>query len=175
MIRVRRLGDLAVARYSSSTPRCLACNKTGDPWTAIPQQIPVVPIPFEHGLTHFAQSVNRGRPKIVAIGSSSTVGHGNIKPYPERLLPFLQAQYPNAKITMVDHGNRQAGSADRVSAVRYRRHRREARSGDLAGGNNTVSAKPGLRILHLRPSTKPPAPSAMASSNCATRRRPTSS
>ena len=68
-----------------------------------PSQIPVEPIPFEHGLTRFAQSL-RGRAKIVAIGSSSTVGHGNIKPYPERLLSFLQAQYPNAEITMVNQG-----------------------------------------------------------------------
>jgi lysophospholipase L1-like esterase len=68
-----------------------------------PSQIPAVPIPFEHGLIHFAQSV-RGRAKVVAIGSSSTVGHGSIRPYPERLLSFLQAQYPNAKITMVNQG-----------------------------------------------------------------------
>ena len=68
-----------------------------------PSQIPVEPIPFDHGLIHFAQSV-RGRAKIVAIGSSSTIGHGNIKPYPERLLSFLQAQYPNAEITMVNQG-----------------------------------------------------------------------
>ncbi|MGY2907380.1 SGNH/GDSL hydrolase family protein [Bradyrhizobium sp. URHC0002] len=68
-----------------------------------PSQIPVEAIPFEYGLTHFAQSV-RGRAKIVAIGSSSTIGHGNIKPYPERLLSFLQAQYPNAEITMVNRG-----------------------------------------------------------------------
>jgi len=68
-----------------------------------PSQIPVEPIPFEHGLSHFAQSL-RGRAKIVAIGSSSTVGRGNIKPYPERLLSFLQAVYPNARITMVNQG-----------------------------------------------------------------------
>ena len=68
-----------------------------------PSQIPVEPIPFEHGLSHFAQSL-RGRAKIVAIGSSSTVGRGGIKPYPERLLSLLQAQYPNAKITMVNQG-----------------------------------------------------------------------
>jgi hypothetical protein len=36
-----------------------------------PSQIPVVPIPFEHGLTHFAQSLSRGGAKIVAIGSST--------------------------------------------------------------------------------------------------------
>ena len=44
-----------------------------------PSQIPVVPIPFDCGLTHFALSL-RGRAKIVAIGSSSTVGRGGIRP-----------------------------------------------------------------------------------------------
>lgn len=69
-----------------------------------PSQIPVEPIPFEHGLTRFEQSLIRGRARIVAIGSSSTAGHGGIRPYPERLLSFLQAQYPNAGITMVNRG-----------------------------------------------------------------------
>ena len=69
-----------------------------------PSKIPVVPIPFGHGLTHFAQSLIRGRPKIVAIGSSTTAGEGNIKAYPERLLSLLQVEYPNAKITMVNQG-----------------------------------------------------------------------
>src|ERR1700692_180919 len=69
-----------------------------------PSQIPVVPIPFEHGLTHFAQSLTRGQAKIVAIGSSTTAGEGNIKAYPERLLSLLQTEYPNAGITMVNKG-----------------------------------------------------------------------
>jgi lysophospholipase L1-like esterase len=69
-----------------------------------PSQIPVEPIPFEHGLTRFAQSLTRGRAKIVAIGSSTTAGDGKIKAYPERLLSFLQAKYPNARITMVNQG-----------------------------------------------------------------------
>jgi lysophospholipase L1-like esterase len=69
-----------------------------------PSQIPVEPIPFEHGLTRFAQSLSRGRAKIVAIGSSTTAGDGKIKAYPERLLSFLQAKYPNARITMVNQG-----------------------------------------------------------------------
>ncbi len=69
-----------------------------------PSQIPVVPIPFEYGLTHFAQSLVSGKPKVVAIGSSTTAGEGNIKPYPDRLLSFLQAEYPNPGITMVNEG-----------------------------------------------------------------------
>jgi len=64
-----------------------------------PSKIPVEPILFEHGLTHFARSLIRGRPKIVAIGSSTTAGA-----YPELLLSLLQKQYQNAKITMVNQG-----------------------------------------------------------------------
>jgi hypothetical protein len=67
-------------------------------------KIPVEPIPFEHGLTRFAKALVRGRPKVVAIGSSTTAGEGNIKAYPERLLSLLQAQYSNAGITMVNKG-----------------------------------------------------------------------
>jgi lysophospholipase L1-like esterase len=69
-----------------------------------PSRIPVLPIPFEHGLTHFAQGLSGGRAKIVAIGSSTTAGEGNIKAYPERLLSFLKAEYPNAKITLANKG-----------------------------------------------------------------------
>jgi lysophospholipase L1-like esterase len=69
-----------------------------------PSQIPVVPIPFEHRLAHFARSLARGQARIVAIGSSTTAGEGNIKAYPERLLSFLQAEYPNAGIAMVNKG-----------------------------------------------------------------------
>ncbi|WP_334425548.1 SGNH/GDSL hydrolase family protein [Bradyrhizobium sp. AZCC 1620] len=63
-----------------------------------------MPIPFEHGLPHFAHSLTGGKAKIVAIGSSTTAGHNNIKAYPERLLSLLQAEYPTAKITMVNKG-----------------------------------------------------------------------
>jgi lysophospholipase L1-like esterase len=69
-----------------------------------PSQIPVTPIPFEHGLIHFAQSLTRGNAKIVAIGSSTTAGEGNIKPYPERLLSSLQAEYRDVNITMANKG-----------------------------------------------------------------------
>ena len=59
---------------------------------------------FEHGLTHFAQSLTRGQAKIVAIGSSTTAGDGQIKAYPERVLAFLQVDFPKAGITMVNKG-----------------------------------------------------------------------
>jgi lysophospholipase L1-like esterase len=69
-----------------------------------PSKIPVEPIPFEHGLVRFARSLDRGRPRIVAIGSSTTAGEGNIKAYPERLLSLLQDQYANVKFFMVNQG-----------------------------------------------------------------------
>ena len=69
-----------------------------------PSQIPVEPIPFEHGLTRFAQALGRGQARIVAMGSSTTAGEGNIKAYPERLGSLLQAKYPDVKITMVNKG-----------------------------------------------------------------------
>ena len=69
-----------------------------------PSRIPVEPIPFEHGLIHFAQGLARGQAKIVAIGSSTTVGRGDIAAYPGRLLSFLQKEYPKANTAMVNKG-----------------------------------------------------------------------
>ena len=83
-----------------------------------PSQIPVVPIPFEHGLTHFAQGLRRGQAKIVAIGSSTTAGEGNIRAYPERLLSFLGAEYPDAEITMVNKGI--GGQEAPIELLRFR-------------------------------------------------------
>src|SRR5215475_12317314 len=68
-------------------------------------KIPVEPIPFEYGLSRFAQSVTRGQAKVVAIGSSSTVGEPpSIKPYPERLESFLRELYPKAGVSVVNKG-----------------------------------------------------------------------
>jgi len=115
-----------------------------------PSQIPVVPIPFEHGLTHFAQSLARGRPKIVAIGSSTTAGEGNIKPYPERLLVFLQAAYPNPRIAMVNQGI--GGQEAPAEMQRF--------------GTDVIAEKPDLVIWQVGtnavwqpPDQKPPPPS----------------
>ena len=114
-----------------------------------PSQIPVVPIPFEHGLTHFAQSLTRGQAVIVAIGSSTTAGEGNIKAYPERLLSFLQAEYPNAKITMVNKG--MSGQETPIELQRF--------------GTDVITEKPDLVIWQVgtnavwqSPDQNPPPP-----------------
>jgi hypothetical protein len=113
-------------------------------------RIPVVPIPFEHDLTRFAQSLARGRPKIVAIGSSTTAGEGNIKPYPERLESFLQADYPNARIAVVNQGI--GGQEAPIELQRF--------------GADVIAEKPDLVIWQVgtnavwqKPDQKPPPPS----------------
>jgi hypothetical protein len=115
-----------------------------------PLEIPVQPIPFEHGLLHFAQSVTDGRSKVVAIGSSTTAGEGNIIPYPGRLLQFLQSEYPAAIIAMVNKG---IGSQE-APAERDR------------FGTDVIPAKPDLVIWQVgtnaiwqRRDQKPPPPS----------------
>ena len=69
-----------------------------------PSQIPVEPVPFGYGLVRVAQGIARKRVRIVAIGSSTTAGEGNIKPYPPRLKSFLEEKYPNAWITVANKG-----------------------------------------------------------------------
>ena len=125
-------------------------------------QIPVEPIPFEYGLTRFAQSV-RGRAKIVAIGSSSTAGHGGIQPYPERLLSFLQAQYPKAEIAMVNRG-----IGGQEAPLEFQRFDTDviAEKPDLViwqVGTNSVWQRPDQNPPSLP--TKPPAPFAKGCSN----------
>ena len=114
-----------------------------------PSQIPVVPIPFEHGLTHFALSL-RGRAKIVAIGSSSTVGRGGIKPYPERLLPLLQTQYPNAKITMVNQG-----IGGQEAPIEFQRFHTDV----IAEKPDLVIWQIGTNAIWQSPNSNPPPPS----------------
>ncbi len=69
-----------------------------------PSQIPVLPIPFEYGLTHFARSLEAGHATVVAIGSSTTAGEGNIPAYPGRLLSFLQNKYLTTNIAILNKG-----------------------------------------------------------------------
>ncbi len=116
----------------------------------------------------------RGQAKIVAIGSSTTAGHGNIKPYPERLLSFLQDEYLKAKITMANKG-----IGGQEAPIEFQRFDTDviAEKPDLViwqVGTNAVWQSPD-QDPPPPSSTKPPAPSAMDLSGCAPKRRPTSS
>jgi hypothetical protein len=115
-----------------------------------PSKIPVEPIPFEHGLVRFAQSLARGQVKIVAIGSSSTFGEPGIKPYPARLEGFLQTEYPKAGITVINKGV--GGQEAPVELLRFDR--------------DVISEKPDLVIWQVgtnavwqSPDNIPPPPS----------------
>ena len=115
-----------------------------------PPEIPVQPIPFAYGLPHFAQSLIRGKAKIVAIGSSTTAGEGGIQAYPERLLSLLQIDYSNARITVVNEG---IGGTEAPSELQ----RFDA---------DVIAAKPDLVIWQVgtnavwqSPSERPPPPS----------------
>ena len=60
---------------------------------------------FPYRLSHFASRLNgTGAIKIVAIGSSSTAGEGDIVPYPFRLETALRAKYPNRMIDVLNRG-----------------------------------------------------------------------
>ena len=60
---------------------------------------------FQYPLPNFAKRLKgQGPIKIVAIGSSSTEGEGNIVPYPSRLKVQLSMKYPNRSIVVVNRG-----------------------------------------------------------------------
>ena len=115
-----------------------------------PSQIPVEPIPFEHGLTHFAQSLARGQAKIVAIGSSTTVGRGDIAAYPGRLLSFLQKEYPKANTAMVNKG-----IGGQEAPVEFQRFDTDV----IAEKPDLVIWQVGTNAIWQSPNLKPPPPS----------------
>ena len=67
--------------------------------------IPADLIRLERPLFHLAKRLNGAEPvKIVAVGSSSTFGEGNIAPYPGRLETALRVRFPNCDINVVNKG-----------------------------------------------------------------------
>jgi GDSL-like Lipase/Acylhydrolase family len=115
-----------------------------------PSLIPVAPIPFEHGLAHFAQRLAAGQAKIVAIGSSTTAGEGNITAYPGRLLSFLQDAYPKANIAMVNKGI--GGQEAPIELQRFD-------TDVVAEKPNLVIWQVGTNAVWQSPDQKPPPPS----------------
>jgi hypothetical protein len=67
--------------------------------------IPAKPTPFKHRMGHLAACAAGGRAiKIVAIGSSTTVGEGGIVSYPQRLEFALRAHYPGRHVDVLNRG-----------------------------------------------------------------------
>src|SRR5260221_8388580 len=65
---------------------------------------------FKYPLPHLAQALHgQGPVRIVAIGSSSTAGRGDVVPYPHRLEMYLRFQFgeerfPNLRIDVLNRG-----------------------------------------------------------------------
>ena len=60
---------------------------------------------FQYPLPNLAKLLTGAEPiRIVAIGSSSTEGEGDIVPYPSRLKMQLSGKYPNRSIVVVNRG-----------------------------------------------------------------------
>jgi hypothetical protein len=60
---------------------------------------------FKHPLPHLTSRLSNGGPvKIVAFGSSSTAGEGQIVPYPAHLELELRARFPGRRIDVLNRG-----------------------------------------------------------------------
>jgi len=67
--------------------------------------IPVHADPLQYPLPNLADRLARkGEVKIVAIGSSSTEGEGDIVPYPRHLQDMLRQKYGNPLIDVINQG-----------------------------------------------------------------------
>lgn len=60
---------------------------------------------FSYPLSHLTDGLKRGRKTtIVAIGSSSTAGEGDVVPYPLRLQMLLRGRFPDRMIDVINRG-----------------------------------------------------------------------
>jgi len=71
--------------------------------------VPAEFVSFKHPLPHLAEAFKgKGPVRIVAIGSSSTAGRGDVVPYPHRLEMYLRVRYgerfPNLRIDVINRG-----------------------------------------------------------------------
>jgi hypothetical protein len=74
-------------------------------------------IRFDYPLLHLAEALKRQRKiKVVAIGSSSTAGEGNIVPFPNRLEALLRGYGPFHG-TMIDVLNRGVGGQEAMDEL----------------------------------------------------------
>src|ERR1700754_5190937 len=71
--------------------------------------VPAEFLGFKYHLPHLAAAIEGNGPvRIVAMGSSSTAGRGDVVPYPHRLEMYLRAPdgdpFPNRKIDVLNRG-----------------------------------------------------------------------
>jgi hypothetical protein len=62
-------------------------------------------VAFKHRLPHLTEAIRQQRKiKIVAIGSSSTAGEGDVIPFPHRLELALRSRYPGLLFDVINRG-----------------------------------------------------------------------
>ena len=71
--------------------------------------VPASFLTLKYSFPHFFEALHgKGPVRIVAIGSSSTAGRGDVVPYPHRLEQYLRAHYqdrfPNLRIDVLNRG-----------------------------------------------------------------------
>src|SRR3981081_104720 len=72
--------------------------------------VPAALVPLRHPFPHLFEALQgKGPVRIVAIGSSSTAGRGDVVPYPHRLEMYLRFQFgeerfPNLRIDVLNRG-----------------------------------------------------------------------
>jgi hypothetical protein len=86
---------------------------------------PVVDVPDEfvtlaHGLPRLSEALEgKGPVRIVAMGSSSTAGRGDVVPYPHRLEMYLRARcqgrFPDLRIDVLNRGKGNEEAIDELS------------------------------------------------------------
>jgi hypothetical protein len=82
--------------------------------------VPVEFVSFKYPLPHLAKALLGESPvRIVAMGSSSTAGRGDVVPYPHRLEMYLRVQYgkeqfPNLKIDVINRGKGNEEATDEL-------------------------------------------------------------
>ena len=74
-----------------------------------PTDVPAAFVTLRHSFPHLAGALQGKAPvRIVAIGSSSTAGRGDVVPYPHRLEMYLRAHYqdrcPDLRIDVLNRG-----------------------------------------------------------------------
>jgi GDSL-like lipase/acylhydrolase family protein len=103
---------ISFAMFRNSALKCTfrANDSSRDGPFDMPDNLPKCDIPanlirFERPLFHLAKQLKGAGPiKIVAIGSSSTAGEGDIPPYPGRLETALRLRFPGRTINVINKG-----------------------------------------------------------------------
>jgi hypothetical protein len=101
--------------------------------------IPAEFVSFRYPLPNLAKALVGKTPvRIVAMGSSSTAGGGDVVPYPHRLemylrFKFAEERFSDLKIDVLNRGKGGEEAIEELARFDTRYFRRKALAGDLAG------------------------------------------